>query len=147
MVFIFTMSTEIGSAAHTSRVIEPVLQWFKPSASAADIDLAHFLVRKMAHLTEYAILASLVFRALRVTAPQRFVRRPGRRWAPALALAIALGISATYAATDEFHQSFVPGRESCVRDVLIDSSGALGGLVLLSSGTLLVRSRRPNLAR
>jgi len=143
MVFIFTMSTDIGSAAHTSRVIEPVLQWFKPNATSADIDLAHFLVRKMAHLTEYAILAMLIFRALRMTQPRRFVRRPNRRWAPAVALAVALGLSACYAATDEFHQSFVPGRESCVRDVLIDSSGALGGLAVLSSLMLLARTRRP----
>ena len=142
MAFIFTMSTDIGSAAHTSQVIEPVLQWLRPNATAEEADLVHFLIRKMAHLTEYAILATLIFRALRKTAPQRFVRRPDRRLAPALALAFALGLSAAYAAADEFHQRFIPGRESCVRDVLIDSSGALGGLLILSTATLLARARR-----
>lgn len=147
MALIFTLSTDLGSAAHTSRVIGPLVEWLKPGASEADVDFAHFLIRKTAHLTEYAILAMLIFRALRITAPQRFTRRPGRRWAPALALAIALALSAAYAATDEFHQSFIPGRESCVRDVLIDSSGALGGLVILSSVMCLMRSRRTELAR
>lgn len=142
MGFIFTMSTDVGSAAHTSRVIGPLVQWLNPSANADDIDRAHFLVRKTAHLTEYAILAMLIFRALRSTAPLLFVRRRGRRWAPALALAIALGLSAVYAATDEFHQSFIPGREACVRDVLIDSSGALGGLILLAGITWMLRARR-----
>lgn len=147
MAFIFTMSTDIGSAAHTSRVIEPFVQWLRPGASARDLDLAHFLVRKMAHVTEYAILATLIFRALRLTSPQRFVRRVDRRWAPASALAIALALSAAYAATDEFHQRFTPGREPCVRDVLIDSSGALGGLVMLSGAMCLLRSRRTELTR
>jgi VanZ family protein len=147
MAFIFTMSTDIGSAAHTSRVIEPFVQWLRPDASVSDLDLAHFLVRKVAHLTEYAFLATLIFRALRLTSPQRFVRRADRRWAPASALAIALALSAFYAATDEFHQSYIPGREPSVRDVLIDSSGALGGLVMLSGGMIFLRSRRAELAR
>jgi len=36
-----------------------------------------------------------------------------------------------YAASDEFHQTFVPSREGCVRDVMIDTSGALAGLFAL----------------
>jgi len=138
MVLIFTLSTTLGSAAHTSRVIEPLVRWFDPNAN---LELAHFLVRKTAHLTEYAILATLIFRALRLTAPTCFVRSRNRRWAPAMALAIALGLSAAYATTDEFHQSFIPGREACLRDVLIDSSGALGGLVGLAAVTLVLRRR------
>ena len=43
---------------------------------------------------------------------------------------ISLGISALYAATDEFHQLFIPDRTSSVFDVLIDSSGALTGIIL-----------------
>ena len=68
------------------------------------------VLRKGAHLTEYAVLALLLVRAL-------------RREAPALALGIL------YAASDEFHQSFVRGRHASPIDVGIDSVGLLIGLL------------------
>ena len=68
------------------------------------------ILRKCAHATEYAILAILLRRAFLAELP-------------ALALAVA------YAATDEFHQTFVEGRHGSPIDVLIDSAGA--ALVLL----------------
>jgi VanZ family protein len=49
------------------------------------------------------------------------------RWAPVLALVLA----STYAATDEFHQLFVPGRHGAVRDWMIDTLGALTATVVL----------------
>jgi VanZ family protein len=68
------------------------------------------LLRKLAHFTEYAVLTALWWRALRGF---------GARFPLALAMAISLG----YAATDEFHQTFVDGREGTPVDVLIDSVG------------------------
>jgi VanZ family protein len=71
------------------------------------------VLRKGAHVAEYAILGALIYRAL------------GRE-----ALALAVGIA--YAATDEFHQRFVPGRHASPVDVAIDAVGlALGMLVWL----------------
>jgi len=71
------------------------------------------VLRKGAHIAEYAILGSLLYRAL------------GRE-----ALALAVGIA--YAATDELHQRFVHGRHSSPVDVAIDAIGlALGMLVWL----------------
>lgn len=84
-----------------------------------------FLARKCAHLTEYAILACLLWRAIR-----KPVRRDPRPWSGREAR-IALFITALYASTDEFHQLFVPSREGCVRDVIIDTCGAAAGLMLL----------------
>ena len=69
-------------------------------------------VRKAAHMSEYAVLALLIFQALTV-----FDRKKNRG-------CMALGITAAYAVTDEFHQLFVPGRAGRVTDVLIDSAGA-----------------------
>ncbi len=115
---IFAASTDLGSAAHTSRFILPLLRWLDPTISPHAIALVQFLVRKAAHLTEYAILAALLLRSFsgRITRP---------RWNYA---ALAFLIAASYAAFDEFHQSFVPSRTSSARDVLIDSAGALIGL-------------------
>ena len=71
------------------------------------------VLRKGAHITEYAILGALIYRAL------------GRE-----ALALAAGIA--YAATDEFHQHFVVGRHASPVDVAIDAVGlSLGMLVWL----------------
>jgi VanZ family protein len=68
--------------------------------------------RKLVHMAEYALLFVLWWRALRtVASPQRAI---------GLALAVTIG----YAATDEFHQTFVTGRHGSPIDVAIDSVGA-----------------------
>src|SRR3954462_15291381 len=67
--------------------------------------------RKIVHMSEYALLTFLWWRALRTVAP------PSR----ALAMAVALAIG--YSATDEFHQHFVEGRHGTPIDVGIDSIG------------------------
>ena len=69
------------------------------------------VLRKLAHATEYAILAMLLTRALAEV--------------PAFLLATA------YAVTDELHQALVPGRMARPLDVAIDAAGALIGLLLL----------------
>ena len=102
MALIFTMSTDLGSAANTSRFVEPFLRWLLPNISPGAIGEIHFYIRKTAHLGEYAVLGWLLWRALWQTRPAAASRSP---WKIAVA---ALLISAAYAATDEFHQSFVP---------------------------------------
>lgn len=78
-----------------------------------------FLIFKSGHFLEYAILAWLLFRALAGQYPSSPKTRSLSRAAWLTVLA-----SAVYAATDEIHQSFVPGREAAVRDVFIDTWGA-----------------------
>ena len=79
------------------------------------------VLRKCAHVTEYAILGFLLFRAI------------GRE-VPALLVGIA------YAATDELHQHFVRGRHASPVDVLIDTVGLLIGTILVSR--VFLQSRR-----
>ena len=136
MGFIFVMSTDLGSAAHTSRIIEPLILWIRPNASPEEIAQVHFLVRKLGHLSEYAVLALLALRAIRLSA-----RPVSSRWSWARA-GLALLIAAAYAATDEWHQSFVPGRTAALFDVLIDSSGASAGLTLAFFWPVLAFRRR-----
>jgi len=119
MIFIFIGSTDLMSAEHTSRFIAPFLRWFVPDVSATTIASIQLFVRKCAHLTEYAILASLLFRAF-----GQNQRRVGR------AFAVSFFIAAIYAALDEFHQSFVPSRTGSPYDVAIDCAGALAGLLI-----------------
>ena len=123
MGVIFMASTDALSAAHTSRIIEPVLRWiFGNRLTPAAFEEIHFYIRKLGHVTEYAILAVLVANALQRSLPA--LREPSVGWLAAL-------FAACHAAGDEFHQSFVPSRTASVRDVLIDIIGALLGLALL----------------
>ncbi len=122
---IFSASTDLGSASHTSRFIGPVLRWLFPGIADTAVQKLKLGIRKSAHATEYAVFAVLVWRA-------RF--RPGREnrlpWSNKLAWQ-AWAAATFYAMTDEYHQSFSPSREGSVRDVLIDSLGAAMGLWLV----------------
>lgn len=77
-------------------------------------------VRKCAHMTEFAILAWLLYGWL-----SRWKLTRMRKACAAAALAIL------YACSDEFHQLFVRGRAGRVSDVLIDSTGIVLGMVFL----------------
>jgi VanZ family protein len=72
-------------------------------------------LRKLAHAGEYAVLALLLLRALG--------QQP-------LASLLALLLASAYAASDELHQHFVPGRQAAILDVAVDAAGALVGLYL-----------------
>lgn len=123
MVLIFVGSTDLMSAEQTSRIIAPLLRWLKPNISVEAIAQVQFFVRKGAHLSEYAILALLLWRALRITVPQANM---------SILAGIVLLASAVFAVSDEFHQSFVASRTASPVDVLIDICGALIALALCS---------------
>lgn len=125
MSLIFTVSGNAGSFQHSSRILGPLLRWLFPSMSHETQDVIIFGIRKCAHLTEYAILAFLVWHAWRK--PRWHDPRPWM-WSHA---GVAIWVAMFYATTDEFHQTFVPSREGCVRDVLIDSTGAVAGMIVL----------------
>jgi hypothetical protein len=121
MLLMFVGSTDVLSAEHTSRFLVPFLLWFDPDISAATILLIHFALRKIGHLTEYAILAALLWRGLRGT-----FNGAGKM---VLALSTFLA-AAAFAASDEYHQSFVPSRTASAHDVMIDCIGAFVAVLL-----------------
>jgi VanZ family protein len=112
---IFIGSTNVLSAEHTSRFLIPLLHWLWPTISSAMIVEIHFALRKLGHLTEYGVLAALLWRALRLS-----IGNASR----ARVASIALALAAAFAASDEFHQSFIPSRTAAPSDVLIDCCGA-----------------------
>ena len=124
-LFIFAGSTGLGASQHSSRIIGPLVRWIYPAISEEALHRVVYAVRKTAHVTEYALLTLLLWRALRK--PRKHDPRP---WSwPQAGLALA-GASA-YAITDEFHQAFVPSRQGQWADVLLDASGSALGLLLL----------------
>jgi hypothetical protein len=122
---IFLGSTSLMSAEHTSRLIVPILLWLKPGMSPKAIWIILVIMRKCAHVSEYAILALLLWRALR-SGPTLRTKLPMLFNAVLLACAV-------FAASDEFHQSFVKSRTPSVGDVLLDIVGALFGLLICAS--------------
>jgi VanZ family protein len=125
MAVIFSASADTESARRSSRIIAPLVRWLLPHLSDATVDLIVLVVRKCAHVTEYAILGMLLWRALRM--PVKGDPRPWS-WREAGGSILVLVL---YASTDEFLQLFVPSREASLRDVLIDTAGGVLGLLVL----------------
>jgi len=119
---IFAGSTSVMSAEHTSRYVVPFLLWLKPGMSPNAIWTILVVARKCAHVTEYAVLALLLWRAF------RSVPTLGRKTLTVFG-AVLLGC-ALFAASDEFHQTFVKSRTPSIRDVFLDVGGALLGLLI-----------------
>ena len=89
-------------------------------------------VRKCAHASEYAVLGILLMGAFadrKVSVKKRMI--------------ICFIIGTSYAASDEFHQLFVPGRSGQVKDILIDAFGVGFGIVLMW-GMIEMRKGREN---
>lgn len=123
MALIFAFSAQPGaeSDALSGVAAMPIAELLASMKEGADAQTAEAmylitgtLIRKTAHLCEYALLGLLL--AL-------LCRSYGRsaHWLPILA-----GVA--YAATDEWHQTFVPGRLGAPVDVLIDAVGVIGGV-------------------
>jgi len=122
---IFLLSSDSGSMSNTSRFVRPILVFLFPAADETTLLFYHGIVRKLAHLTEYAILGALAVRA--------FVRSQYR-------YAFSLFIVVAVAFADEFGQSFRPSRTASVVDVGIDIAG---GLAMIAALYLYIRPRRP----
>jgi VanZ family protein len=119
---ILTGSSDIFSAEQTSRYLVSLLRWLDPQISISTIAAIQFALRKLGHLVEYAVLAALLWRALRSSSNLR---------AKMSTLFVGVWIAcAIVAATDEFHQSFVASRTASLNDALIDSLGAAVGLAI-----------------
>lgn len=133
MAVIFWFSAMPGevSSEQSGTVVElllAMLSFIGIRAESLDLSLLSLLVRKAAHMTEYAVLFFLLRRALRLSG----ARHPGLT---------ALPLCVLYAAGDEFHQSFTEGRGPSPVDVGIDSAGALLMWGLLA---LWGRGRKPH---
>jgi VanZ family protein len=119
---IFRLSTEGFGSSFTEWLANQALSLFRLHVSPGTLQLLNFLLRKLAHLTEYAIFAELLYASL--------VGADELEWRPRTMLWSAL-IAGAYSLTDEFHQSFVPNRTASLADCALDTAGALLGLLVL----------------
>ena len=82
-------------------------------------DVLTFLTRKAAHITAYFVLGILMYNLVRTYARGALK-----------AITYSIVFVAAYATSDEFHQMFVPGRSSEIRDVLIDTTAGVVGVTV-----------------
>ena len=109
------LSSSYASMAETSRFIGPVLKYLFPNATEETLHAIHVVIRKLAHFTEYSLLA---FFAVRAIATSLSVRSH-IRYVLSLILVIVI------ASADEINQSFDSARTGLPSDALLDiASGA-----------------------
>lgn len=138
MAAIFFASTDVLSGSKTASVIEPLLRRFFPHITSQRLELIHLLVRKLAHLSEYGVLAVLAARAFS-TSRHSLLRL---RWFAASLVLISL-----YALSDEYHQSFASSRTASIYDSLIDMAGGLTALLVIALWKKARRRKQSRAAR
>jgi VanZ family protein len=129
MAVIFTF-TQIpySTGSSTSGALEKLFMAVNINMDQSAIDTINFIARKTTHITVFGILAFLLFKSFEAN---RF------------AYVLSWILTVIYAMSDEYHQSFMPGRTASIKDVfLFDSVGAF--LVLLGTFFIVRKNKRKN---
>lgn len=141
MTVIFMFSHQSAEVSHdlSSSFLFRILSFFDAfdkmsrSAMTETVEFLHFLIRKGAHFSVYALLGFLTY----------LLVRTGYGIKGRMSMLIPSVTGLLYAATDEIHQFFIPGRSGQLTDVLLDTSGAIAGtLAALLICTLLARRKK-----
>ncbi|SOC38481.1 VanZ family protein [Ureibacillus acetophenoni] len=131
MAFIFYMSHQPAHVSNElSKEVAKVIAVNFDMVANEEFQLGSFngMIRKYAHFFLYLVLGLVVIFSLNKT---------GMRGTKAVLLSIAICV--VFAITDEWHQLFVPGRGAQISDVLIDSCGAIVGVMSYVGIKLMVR--------
>ena len=136
-IFCFSAQPAAASQQTSGGIVNWLLRLLVPDYAALDparqAEMEHIaakIVRKGAHFAEYALLGAALLGHVLTWRAKRGLGRPR---------ALAWGLGTAYAASDELHQFFVPGRSGEFLDVLLDSAGVAVGVALL---WLLLRKRK-----
>jgi VanZ family protein len=117
---IFFLSTDNGSVSNTGSIVRQILRFFLPSTPEETLAVYHIFVRKLAHFTEYAILAFWASRAF-IRSRKELLSIIWFLW--------AFGIVMLVAIIDEFNQSFNSNRTGSIGDVLLDCFGGMSLII------------------
>lgn len=138
VIFVFSAEgkeqTENRSFAYGDKIIEAgTLDAVKDTVEETGEDFTHFiqvLVRKTAHVLIYLALGGALFICY-----ESWLGEWKMNWLWSFV------IGTVYAASDEWHQTMVPGREGSIEDVLLDAAGVIVG-VLVTMGIIKLIKRR-----
>jgi VanZ family protein len=118
-------STNLLSATNSCRILYPIFHLFTVVDPVRFV-LWDYYIRKIGHFVGYFVLSVLLFRAWRATLPFASPWRWSMQWAR-----ISFFMTALVASLDEWHQTYLTSRTGSLHDVLLDSSAALAGQILL----------------
>lgn len=119
MVVIFLFSSQNGNQSnHNNRLLVDILKNLGINLDSILGSIDDYIIRKLAHMTEYFILFHLLYNAL--SEKYNFWK----------ASSFSLLVVFLYASSDEYHQSFIPGRGPSFKDVLIDTGGGSIALII-----------------
>lgn len=126
VILYFSSDTGAESSLKSGLVMKyigPIIQKISITIRGSELSVSnlHFIVRKLAHMFNYFMLASLSYLSCYSIKPRKF-----------LSSLFAIVYSTTFALVDEFFQTFVSGRSGSVRDVMIDSIGIYISVFILS---------------
>jgi VanZ family protein len=134
---IFYLSTGTFGGSFTAWLLGQALDLLHISVAPSTFTLLHQGLRKLAHLTEYAMFALLLYGGL--SGGKQFVWRARRA-------VQCIAIAALYSLTDELHQSFVPGRGASLVDCSIDTAGAALAMLVLYASSRISQTRARRIA-
>lgn len=124
-MFIFIMSSfNSNESSNQSNFIVNILSNI---FNISNIEILSFIVRKLAHYTEYTILGILVYNLI---------------YSYNKKIYISIIICIIYATSDEIHQLFIPGRSFQIKDIMIDTFGSLTGIYLYKLTNSLKLSKK-----
>lgn len=123
IIFLFSSQNNEDSSKLSRGFLRNFILWFLPeNINEHTVDFLEHMLRKCAHMTEYAILGILISIQLRLY--YVFDAEWKKIWS-------AICLVMLYAATDEFHQLFVEGRSGQISDVFIDTCGGMAGAFII----------------
>ena len=137
VIFFLSSENSAESSRRSGEVVTTICEVFVPNfetypqeKQSEIVESMSFSVRKAAHFTAYAVLGAFLFQIF------CFVKDKRSR------SLLAIGSAFLYAASDEFHQSFSPGRSCEFRDMLIDTGGAALAVLLSLLVMYLINKRK-----
>lgn len=134
LIFSFSAQPADNSMNLSDGLLHSILRFLHIDLSEEIITFLRVFIRKVAHFSIYALLGFLAY----------LLFEAGYEFKIKKAMVSTVGLCALYAITDEVHQLFVPGRSCMIRDVLIDTAGAVCGLAMASLICFILLRRKKN---
>lgn len=125
MVLMLVISTDIGSMQTSQRFLNPILLWFDPTLSSPELYRLNIIFRKTCHVTEFAILAMLVWRT------RDLLKSPWPKAGTLRIVGLTLAVCAFFAISTELIQYAYRSRAASPWDVALNMGGSVLGLSLL----------------
>lgn len=135
-IFYFSHQVADDSSKQSSRVVELISNILpfinnmeEPNKTILKEQILTPIVRKTAHFSIYAMLGIFTTNFVLTLENKKTYKT----------IIFSLMFCFLYAVTDEIHQRFIPGRYGAITDVLIDTSGALTGILITLAITTIIR--------